>query len=145
MKRSKVTVYAALSEMCGVLSPETQFIIERKWMYAYYSFESCQKKILTFACSPSQNPILMFDMSNVQHDPLENFACWVFFHAFVFCLLTFFKINFFSKYSFKNAFSVSHSSDPDLDPNCLQRLSADNTSMQRAKATNMHYCRCYAV
>ena len=54
-----------------------------------------------------------------------------------FChLLTFFKSNFF-KYSFRNTIRVSNGLDPDQDgqnvgpdlsPNCLQRLSADDKS-----------------
>ena len=63
---------------------------------------------------------------------LDNFSC--------FCchLLTFFKINFFSKDSFRNTISVSNGLDPDqdqrsvspdLDQNCLKRLSsADDKS-----------------
>ena len=60
----------------------------------------------------------------------------------LFCHLFFFKINFFIKF-----FQEYHPSDkqfgsrqagrsvgPDLDPNRLQRLSADNTSRQRVKA-----------
>ena len=61
---------------------------------------------------------------------LGNFSC--------FCcrLLTFYKINFLKK-NFRNTFRVSnnldpdqdrHSVGPDLDPNCLQRLSADDKS-----------------
>ena len=60
----------------------------------------------------------------------------------LFCrLLNFFKINFFD-FFFKNAFRVSNSLDPDqvrqnvgpdLDPNCLQRLSAEDTGRQRDK------------
>ena len=55
------------------------------------------------------------------------------------CLLIFFKINFFSKNSFRNTIRVSNSSDPDqarhfvgpdLGPNCLQKLSPDDTSRQ---------------
>ena len=60
-----------LSEMCGVLSPEAQFIIERKWMYAYYSFEPCQEKNPHVCLEPIPlNPTLMFDITNVQHAPL---------------------------------------------------------------------------
>ena len=56
------------------------------------------------------------------------------------CLLTFFKTNIF-KYSFRNTtIRVSNSLDPDKDrryvgpdlgPNCLQRLLADNKSKER--------------
>ena len=51
----------------------------------------------------------------------------------------FFKIIFFSKNSFRNTTRVSNSLDtdqarqfvgPDLDPNCLQMLSADDFSRQ---------------
>ena len=55
----------------------------------------------------------------------------------------FFQNQLFSKNSFRNTIRVSngldpdqhrHSVGPDLDPNCLQRLSADDTSRQRVKA-----------
>ena len=58
----------------------------------------------------------------------------------LFCrLLIFFKINFL-KNSFRNAIRVSNTLDPDqaqrfvgpdLDPNCLQRFSADYTGRYR--------------
>ena len=49
---------------------------------------------------------------------LGNFSCF-------YChLLTIFKINFFKK-SCRN--TIRHSIGPELDPNCLQRLSADDT------------------
>ena len=57
------------------------------------------------------------------------------------CLLIFRKINFL-KSSFRNNIRVSSSLDPDqarqfvgpdLGPNCLQRLSADDTSRQKVK------------
>ena len=58
------------------------------------------------------------------------------FHAYVICL--FFKINFFQQFlqeyhqSFKQFGSRSDMTfvGPDLGPNCLQRLSADDTSKQ---------------
>ena len=55
------------------------------------------------------------------------------------------KTKQFSNFFFKNAFRVSNSLDPDLGPNCLQRLLADNTSTQRVEAINIYYCRCCAV
>ena len=57
-----------------------------------------------------------------------------FLHAFV-VRRTFFKMNFFQKKSFNNTIRVSnvfdpgqdqHSVGPDLGPNCLQQLSADD-------------------
>ena len=60
---------------------------------------------------------------------LGNFAC---------TFAAFFKINFFEKL-FQEIPSLSNSPDldqtqcfvrPDLDPNCLQKLPADNTSRQ---------------
>ena len=57
-------------------------------------------------------------------------------------LLIFFSKSSFSKNYFRNTIRVSNSLDPDqarhfvgpdLGPNCLQRLSADNTSKRRAK------------
>ena len=63
---------------------------------------------------------------------LGNFSCF-----FVVCW--FFSKSIFSKNSFTNTIRVSNSLDPDqarqnvgpdLDPNCLQRLSADDTRRQ---------------
>ena len=61
----------------------------------------------------------------------------------LFChLLIFFKMFFFFFYSFRNTVRVASSLDPDqarcfvrpdLGPNCLQRLSADDTSRQRVQ------------
>ena len=57
------------------------------------------------------------------------------------CLLIFLKLTF-SKNYFKNIVKVSNSWDPDqaqlnvgpdLDPNCLQKLSAEDTSKQGVK------------
>ena len=51
-----------------------------------------------------------------------------------FCFLSltdFFQNLFFFKNSFRNTISVSDSLNP--DPNCFQRLSADNTSRRRVK------------
>ena len=60
-------------------------------------------------------------------------ACWVNVHAFaVCCLLTFFKLNF-SQYSFGNNISVSNSLDPDLGPNCLQRLLTEDKKPSLAR------------
>ena len=62
---------------------------------------------------------------------LGNFACFLSYVDFFF-----FKLNF-SKNSFRNAIRVSNSLDPDqarqnvgpdLGPNCLQKLSADDKS-----------------
>ena len=55
-------------------------------------------------------------------------------------LLIFFKMIFFMNYSCRNTIRVSNSMDPDqarnivgpdLGPNCLHKLSADDTSRQR--------------
>ena len=57
-------------------------------------------------------------------------------------MLIFFSKLTFSENSFKNTIRVSNSLDPDqarhfvgpdLGPNCLQSISADNTSRQRVK------------
>ena len=55
---------------------------------------------------------------------LGNFSC----NAFKICclLLNFFKINFFEKFFQEHYQSVSNALDPDLGPNCMQRLSADD-------------------
>ena len=58
----------------------------------------------------------------------------------LFCHLTIFSKSTFSKNFFRNTFRVSNSFDPDqarhfvgpdLGPNCLQRLPADDTRRQR--------------
>ena len=64
-----------------------------------------------------------------------NFACWVIFPSFVVVCWLFSKLTFFfQKISFRNTIRVSNRLDPDqdrhyigpdLDPYCLQRLSAD--------------------
>ena len=69
--------------------------------------------------------------------------CMLFiFHSFHPLLKIFSESSFFFKYSFRNTIRVSNSLDPDqarhfvwpdLGPNCLQRLSAENTSRQRIK------------
>ena len=69
----------------------------------------------------------------------SDIAYLVILHAFS-SLLSFFKIKFSVKNSFRNTIRVSNSWDqdqarhfvgPGLGPNCLQRLSADDTSRQR--------------
>ena len=53
----------------------------------------------------------------------------------VFFLLSafFFSKSTFLKNSLRNTIRVSNSLDPDDSPNCLQRLSADDTRRQRVK------------
>ena len=67
----------------------------------------------------------------------EIFAFWVILHHLIFLL----KFSF-TKTSFRNAIDVSNRLDPDqtrqnigtnLGPNCLKRLSVDNSSRQRLK------------
>ena len=69
---------------------------------------------------------------------VQLFACWVIFHA-ILSSAEYFQSTF-SKNSFRNNIRVSNSLDPDqarqnvgpdLGPNFLQRLSADDTSWQR--------------
>ena len=70
------------------------------------------------------------------HHYFECFACLEIFHVFVVICRLFSELTF-SKNSFRNTFRVSnslnpdqdrHSVGPDLDPNCLQRLSVDGKS-----------------
>ena len=72
---------------------------------------------------------------------LRNYLHSVQFFMF-FCRLLIFSKSTFSKNSFRNTISVSISLDPDqawhfdgpdLGPNCLQSLSADDTSRQELK------------
>ena len=66
---------------------------------------------------------------------LVNSAYWVIFHAFLLSADFFLKSTFLKNY-FRSTIRVSNSLDPDqagqnvgpdLGPNCLQRLSADDT------------------
>ena len=70
---------------------------------------------------------------------LCSFVDFTILHVF-WCLQIFFKIIFFLKKKIRNTIRVSNTLDPgqaqhfvgpDLGPNCLQRLSADNTNRQR--------------
>ena len=78
-------------------------------------------------------PTVLFTMYAVTLSSL--FACWLIFHAFVVVFRIFFKDNFF-KNILSGKLSVSKvwiqiRTDivgPDLGPNCLQRLSADDKS-----------------
>ena len=74
----------------------------------------------------------------MRNSRLENFACF-------FCRLWIYFLNklFQKKKSLRNTIRVSNSLDPDqdrrfvgpgLDPNCLQRLSADNKSFNALQA-----------
>ena len=73
---------------------------------------------------------------------LKIFAYWVIFHAFLSSAVFFFKITFFKKKNKKknirNTTRVSNrlgpdqarqNVGPDLGPNCLQRLSADQATL----------------
>ena len=68
---------------------------------------------------------------------------------FVVCGFFFFQINFLKKKSSRNTIRVSDNLDsdqvlhfvgPDLDPNCLQRLSADNKSPTRGERVKVDCC-----
>ena len=72
---------------------------------------------------------------------LSNFSCFC-------CQLTFFKINFFKKKSFRNTFRVSsnlvpdqdrHLVSPDLGPNCLQRFSASQRTKDSARKERVKF------
>ena len=78
---------------------------------------------------------------------LGNFSC------LFCCLLIFFKINFFEKFLYE--YHQCQSSDPDqtrhsvrtnLVPNCLQKLSADDTRRQSGKKIHSSYkCDLYYI
>ena len=53
-------------------------------------------------------------------------------HAFCHLLIFFIQINS-SKFSFRNTIRMPNTLKPDLGPNCLQKLSADDTIKQRVK------------
>ena len=68
------------------------------------------------------------------------FAYWVLSHAFLSFAVCFFRVNI--KKTNRNTIRLSNSLNPDqtrhfvgpdLGPNCLQKLSTDDTSRQRAK------------
>ena len=67
---------------------------------------------------------------------IHNFASWEILHALLLSA-DLFKIKFFFNNSFRNTIRVSNSLEPDqarrffgpdLGPNCLQKVSADDTS-----------------
>ena len=69
------------------------------------------------------NMVIHFIGENIT---FNSIAFWVIYSCFfVVCWL--FSKSTFSKNSFRNTIRVSNSLDPDLGPNCLQRLSADDT------------------
>ena len=74
----------------------------------------------------------------------------------IFCRLLIFSKQtcfFFSKKCFRNTIRVSRRVAvqfvwPDLDPNCLQKLSADDSSRQGVNILQVHYsdvCKCHTV
>ena len=67
-------------------------------------------------------------MNNLTLCLLDDFLC-----LFFFVVCVFFSKSTFLKNSLRNTIRVSNSSDPDDSPNCLQRLSADDTRRQRVK------------
>ena len=76
-----------------------------------------------------------------------NSAYWVIFHAYL-SSADFFSKYFFFKNTFRNTIPVSYSLNPDqgghfvgpdLGPNYLQRLSADDTSRQRVNCLSAVY------
>ena len=103
--------------------------------------------ILTLYC---RNQIqIIFCMEEIKSRPADlsphhvllcyPFAYWVILHALFAFAVVFFSKSAFSKNSFRNTIRVSTSLDPgqarrlvgpDLGPNCLQRLSADDISRQ---------------
>ena len=72
-----------------------------------------------------------------------NFACWVVFHAFVVVWWLFLKLTFLKIISgtlSESPNSLDPDQDrlsvcPDLSPNCLQRLSADNSNLIRSESS----------
>ena len=76
-----------------------------------------------------------------------NSAYWVYCHAYL-SSIDFFQNKLCQKNSFRNTIRVSSSLNPDqvrrfvgpdLGPNCLQRLSADDTSIQRVYCLSALY------
>ena len=59
---------------------------------------------------------------------VASFACWVIFHVFFFRVF-FLTADIFQKHLFRKKNSeISSECQTDLGPNCLQRLSTNNTS-----------------
>ena len=67
----------------------------------------------------------------------ELFFYWVILHTFLLSVDLFLKINFFEKTirvsNSLNPDQARHFVRPDLVPNCLQRLSAEDNSRQKVK------------
>ena len=79
---------------------------------------------------------------------IGNGECWVILHASLSSADFFFKINFFEKFFQEYHQSVKQFGSrsgptivgPDLGLNCLQKFSADDTSMKRVKDRNIGAC-----
>ena len=81
------------------------------------------------------------DIFQLRNEPVDEILIDTYCIFFLSSAIFFFKINFFEN-SFRNTFRMSNNFDPDhvrhfvgrdLGSNCLQRLSADDTSSQRFK------------
>ena len=67
----------------------------------------------------------LFTLCALTHCMQGNFSCF-----FVVCRF-FFKINFLNFFFFRNNIRMSVGVGPDLGPNCLPRLSEDNTDIDK--------------
>ena len=91
--------------------------------------------------------IICFSRAPTYHCTLGNFSCFFFLSSADF----FFKINFLKKKNLSEIPSVCQTNwnlivGPDLGPNCLPMLSADDTGRQRVNRLNYsHFLFCIST
>ena len=109
----------------------------------FYDLSHVQGDFVTYVTTPQQSGSVTRHINSraliqerIPYHTSKHFVYWVTFACFfVVSLLIFFQIQL-SKISFRNTIRVSTGLDPkcragsDLGPNCLQKLSADDTSKQ---------------
>ena len=75
----------------------------------------------------------------------SSVAYWIIFHAFLTLMIFFSKLTFCIT-SFTNTIKMSNSFDPDLGPNCLSMLSADDTKVDKELiADKVMCCGCFKL
>ena len=97
---------------------------------------SLENQVLVFFLSGCLRQVLLYTEDDVSNTEKYSLPTGKF--SMLFCRLLIFLKSSFPKYSFRNIIRVSNSLDPDQDrhdlgPNCLQKLSADDTMSQRVK------------
>ena len=133
--------------ICSTMSELNAHLLKQYTIYVKINLSWCCHGKSAFSFWSNQTSTFWFCQIHSPSNSLHH-ICWVIFHApVVLNLLTFFKIIFF-KIRVSNILIADqdrHSVDPDLGPNCLQRLSASEkkyiVSKKRVKKSfRINYC-----